>query len=163
MLTTHATCERYRARLVPFIAGLILMVSCAPYRDIEVTDFTVDNFVPQGAKVVINFSATVNNPNRAFVIHSAGGDLSLGQQPFAVAELMRAIPVPAHTQERCSGQLQLTIKDLMAAFQLGFDAKSWDLDSFLFTGDLLVKSAWVKKKFKYKEIPLNQLVNMLQP
>jgi len=148
--------------LVPLIAAIILMASCAPYRDIEVKDFTVDNIVPQGSKIVVNFSATVNNPNRAFVIHSAEGDLNRGEQPFASAQLMQAIHVAAHSRERCSGQLQLAVKDLIAAFQMGFDAKSWDVDSFLFTGDFQVKSAWFKKKFKFKEVPVSRLVDMIK-
>lgn len=154
--------KRLLFRFSLFFAGILLLDACAPFRHIEVKDFVVDNVMVQGQRILIDFSATVNNPNRSFVIHSAGGDIHLGERPFAVAQLLQAIAVPARAQERCSGQLQLTIKDLFAALQLGLDYKSWDWDAFLFSGGFQVKSAWMKKNFNYREVPLSQLMNTLQ-
>jgi LEA14-like dessication related protein len=149
-------------RLMPVAVGLILLASCAPYRDIEVNDFTIDHVSMQGSRILINFSAMVNNPNRAFVLHSAGGDLNLGEKAFANAELLKSIIIPAKSNERCSGQLQLTIQDLMAALQMGLDAKSWDLNALIFNGDLQVRAAWLKKKFRYNNVPLAQLIHAFQ-
>jgi len=139
-----------------------VVASCAPYRDIEVKDITIDNYYMQGSKVTLDFSATVNNPNRAFMLSAAAGELNIGTQPFASAQLLQAIQVPAKSEQRCSGQLQITINDLVTALQMGFNAKSWDLSSMLFTGDLQVRSAWFKKKFRYNEVPLSQVVNNIR-
>ena len=159
MITALSNAKRFCLYLI--FVGVVFFVSCAPYRDIEVKDFSIDNIAMQGSRIVLDFSATVNNPNRSFVLDRAGGDLSIGEHPFAAAILMQAVRVAARSEERCAGQLQLTIKDLMAALQMGFDTKSWDLDSFLFSGDVQVKSAGMKKKFKYNNVPLNRLINSL--
>ena len=143
------------------LGGLFLLSSCSSYRDIEVKDFTIDDFSMQGSNILIDFSAMVNNPSRAFVIQGAAGDLNRGQQPFASAQLMDAISVVGKSEQRYSGQLQLTVKDLMALFRMGTDSNSWDLNSFLFTGDMRIKSAGIKKTFKYRDTPLNQLLNSL--
>jgi len=116
----------------------------------------------QGSKIIVDFSAMVNNPNRAFVIHQAEGQLNRDQKPFSAAHLLQAIVVPGKSEQRCSGQIQLTILDLMGAFQMGADYRSWDMDPFLFTGDIQIRAAWIKKKFKYNDIPLSQLINKLQ-
>jgi hypothetical protein len=150
-------------RLSPLTAlsvALFLLASCAPYREIEVKDLTIDNISMQGSKIMMDFSALVSNPNRAFVLSSAQGELNIEERPFATAQLVKAIQVPAKTEQRCSGQLQLSIKDLVAALQLGFDAKGWDMSSFICTGDMQVRSAWMKKKLKYKEVPLSQIITL---
>ena len=149
-------------RFTLFFAGLFLLTSCFAYRDIEVSDFKVDNINMMGTKIVLDFSVTVTNPNRAFVITSSEGDLNLSQQPFAAGQLVQPISVAAKSEQRCSGQLQLTIKDLMAALQMGFESKSWDLSSFIFTGDLKIRSAWVKKTIRLHEVPLTQLIKDLR-
>ena len=160
MITKPITCAHHGAYLIPFGAALFLLVSCIPYRDIEVNDVTVDNIVMQGTKMILDFSANVHNPNRAFTLHSAEGDIHLGKQLFATAQLIQSISIPARSEDRFSGQLQLNIKDLIAALQLGFDAKSWELESFLFSGEMKVKSALMKKRFSYINVPLNHLVNI---
>jgi len=147
--------------IVLMFVGLSLFSSCASYRDIEVKDLTVDNIIMQGSKIIVDFSATVRNPNRAFVLQSAEGELSNGKQLFASAQMLRTISVPAKSEQRCSGQLELTILNLLSAFQMGLDYRSWDLSSFLFTGEMKVKSGSVKKKFEYKEVPVGQLINSL--
>ena len=148
-------------RLLILFSGLFLLSSCFSYRDLEVKDFAVDNVSMQGTKIVVDFSAMVINPNRAFVIQSAEGKLNRGVQPFADVQLLQPIGVAAKSEQRCFGQMQLAFKDLFALLQMGADYTSWDMNSFLFTGDMKIKSGSVKKKFAYKEIPLKQLVNSL--
>jgi len=148
-------------RLIVPIAGLCVVTSCFSYRDIEVKDVAVDNFTMQGSKFLIDFSATVHNPNRAFVIQSAEGELSRNQKLFGAAQLLQSIVVPGKTEERCSGQIQLSIYDYMAALQVGTNFKSLDMSQFLFTGDVRIKTGCVKKKFKAKEMPLGQLIDNL--
>jgi len=148
------------ARFIMLLGGLFLLSACVSYQDIEVKDFSIDNFSMQGTKILVDISAVVFNPNRAFVIQEAGGELNRGQQPFATAQLLEAITIGAKSEQRYSGQLQLTVKDMMALFQMGTNAQSWD-NSLLFTGDMRIKSGMVKKKFSYKEMPLNQLLNSL--
>jgi len=144
-------------------AGLSLFTSCISFKNIEVREMNIDNFAMQGSKILVDFSATVHNPNRAFLIQTAQGELNRGQHPFAVAELMQPIAVKGKSEQRYSGQLQLTVRDLLALFQMGTDSRSWNIDSFLFTGDLQVKSGCIKKKFTYSNVSLAQLINSLQP
>ena len=143
------------------LGGVFLLNSCFSYRDIEVKDFSIDDYSMQGFTILLNFSATVLNPNRAFAIQEAGGDINQGSQPFATAQLVEAIRIVGKSEQRYSGQLQLTIKDLMSIFRMGTNADSWELNSFFFTGDLCIKASGIKKTFKYKDIPLNQLLNNL--
>ena len=149
-------------RLIVLLAGLFLLSSCFSYRDIEVKDFTINNVSMQGTKILVDFSATVYNPNRVMVIQQAAGDFIRGGQAFAAAQLMQPITLMAKSEQRYSGALQFTLKSLMAALQLGADYKSWEMNSFLFTGDMYVKFGGVKKKFSFKEMPLNQLINNLR-
>ena len=143
------------------LGGVFLLSSCSSYRDIEVKDFTIDDFSMQGSNILIDFSAMVHNPGRAFTLQRAEGEFNHGQHPFATAQLMDAISVVGKSERRYSGQMQLTVKDLMALFRMGADSNSWDLNAFLFTGDMRIKSAGIKKTFKYRDTPLNQLLNSL--
>ncbi|MCL2502549.1 MAG: hypothetical protein FWE30_00770 [Bacteroidales bacterium] len=148
-------------RFTLLLAGLFLLTSCFSYRDIEVKDFNIDNVSMQGTRIVADFSATVHNPNRGFVIQSAEGVFNRGQQPFATAQLLQALTVAGRSEQRCSGQLELTLQDLFAALQMGIDYRTWDISSFLFTGDMRIKSACIKKTFSYKDTPLTQIINSL--
>ncbi|MCL2727369.1 MAG: hypothetical protein FWD56_03205 [Bacteroidales bacterium] len=149
-------------RFLLLCAGFFLLTSCLSFRDIEVKDFTINNVTMQGTKIVADFSAMVNNPNRTFVIQSAGGDLSQGEQAFAHGQLTQSLTIPGKTDQLCSGQLQITIQDLLTALRMGTDYRSWDVESFLFSGDVHVRATWFKKKFSYKKMPINQLINSLQ-
>jgi len=149
-------------RFLLLFAGLFLLTSCLSFRDIEVKDFTINNVSMQGTKIVADFSAMVNNPNRAFVIQSAGGDLSQGEEAFAHGQLLQPLTIPGKSEQLCSGQLQITIQDLFTALRMGADYRSWDVESFLFTGDVHVRAAWAKKRFSYKNMPISQLINSLR-
>lgn len=149
-------------RLIALCAGLFLFTSCFTFRDIEVKDFSIDNISMQGKTIVADFSATVHNPNRTFVIQSVTGDLSRQQAPFASAYLAKPLTILGKSEHSCSGQLVVSIQDLLAALQLGANYKSWDVSSFLFTGDVLVRAAWMKKRLTYKDMPLDQFINSLQ-
>ena len=145
-----------------FFAAFLLCTSCFSSRDIEIKDFVVDNVSMQGSKIIVDFSAVVHNPNRAIVIQHAAGEFSRAQKSFAAMQLLQTITIPAKSKERCSGQIQLTLKDLFSALQMGADYKSWDMSSFLFTGNVRVKSGWLKKKYTYKEMPLSRMITNLQ-
>ena len=156
---------RMPARLIRFMmmcAGLFLLTSCISFRDIDVKDIAIDNLTMQGSKIVIDFSAMVHNPNRAFVIQSAEGDINRNQQHFAAAQLMQPIAIAAKCEQQYSGQIQLSLQSLLAMLQIGSDFTSLDMSSFLFTGNVQIKSACIKKKFTYREMPLNQLINSLK-
>jgi len=148
-------------RFILLSAGLFLLSSCISFHDIDVKDINLDNVTMQGSKIVLDFSAMVHNPNRTIVIQSAEGDFSRAQQHFAAVQLLQPITIAAKSEQRCSGQMQLSLKNLFAALQMGADSSSWDLSSLLFTGDVQVKSGLIKKKYKYKEIPVTQLLNSL--
>lgn len=162
MFTTLFDYRHSRFRLILLFSAFFFFFSCAPYHDIEVKDWNIDKVSMQGSKIIVDFSAVVKNPNRAFVLHSASGDLHLGEKPFAEAQLIQPITIFGKSEERCSGGLKLNVTDLIAAFQMGIDYKTWDYGSFLFTGDFQIKSAWFKRKFKYNKVPLNQLINQIQ-
>ncbi|MCL1973250.1 MAG: hypothetical protein FWG54_00355, partial [Bacteroidetes bacterium] len=61
------------ARFSIVLGCVFLLSSCFSYRDIVVKDFSLDDFSMQGSTILIDFSAMVNNPNRAFVIQGAAG------------------------------------------------------------------------------------------
>jgi hypothetical protein len=143
-------------------AALFLLASCVSYRNIEVKDFEVNNVTMQGTKILIDFSATVQNPNRTIVVQQAEGEVGRGQQSFAAVQLLEAITIAAKSEQRCSGKLQLTLHDLLAALQIGADYRSWEMSSFLFTGDVQVKAGGLKKKYKYTNAPVSQIINSLQ-
>ena len=145
-----------------WFAGFFLLTSCISYHDIEVKNLKVDHVALQGAKVVVDFSATVNNPNRALVLTAAEGELSRGLQPFGSARLLQPITLAAKSEHPCSGQLEITLTDLLAALQIGTNFSSLDFNTFLFSGFINVRSSWVKKKFQYKDTPLTHLINSLQ-
>ena len=149
-------------RLMVLFAGLSLLASCISFRDIEVKNLNVDNVALQGTKVVIDFSATVSNPNRSFILTAAEGELFRALQPFGSARLLHPITLQAKSEQLYSGQLEITIKDLLAALQIGTNFSTLDFNTFLFSGQIDIRSAWIKKKFKYKEIPLTHLINSLQ-
>ena len=146
-------------RTVMLCAAFFLFASCVSFRDIEVKDITFDNIEMQGSKIVVAISATIHNPNRAFVIQSAEGDINREQQRFAAMQLLQPITIASKSEMRYSGQLQLTISNILVLMQMGADYRSWDLSSFLFTGDMMVKSGSIKKRLQYKEIPLDRLAD----
>ncbi|MDR2585997.1 MAG: LEA type 2 family protein [Prevotellaceae bacterium] len=149
-------------RFIVPITALFALTSCFSFKDIELKDFSIDKVTPYGTKIIIDFSAEVDNPNRGFVIQSVAGDLNRNQKPFGAIQLMQAINVPGKTEERCSGQLQFNVSDIMSLFQMGGDINSLDLSSILFTGDVQVRAAWLKKKFKYNNISLDQIAKGLK-
>jgi hypothetical protein len=148
--------------MMMLLAAVYLFTSCVSFRDIEVKDITFDQIDMQGSKIVVAISATIHNPNRSFVISSAEGDINREQQRFATMQLLQPITISSKSEQRYSGQLMLTFSNILVLMQMGADYTSWDMGSFLFSGDMVVKSGSIKKRLQYKEIPLDRLMNTLK-
>ena len=150
-----------RLRLLLLCVLLPLLTSCFSHQDVEIKDIKVTNFSLKGSQVELGFSAELYNPNRAFVIKGAEGLIRRGNSSFATATLVEPILLAARADQTCSGKIVLTIHDFMAALAMGMDYKSWDLDAFLCNGHIQLQAAWLKKKVKFENITLKQLIDSI--
>ena len=150
-----------RLRLLCLCVLLPMLTSCFSYQDVEIKDIAVTSFSLKGSQLELGFKAELHNPNRAFVIKQAEGLLNRGNSPFATARLAEPILVAARSEQSCSGKILLTVNDFMAALAMGADYKSWDLDAFLCDGYVQLQAAWVKKKIKFENVTLKQIINSI--
>ncbi|MBR5855853.1 MAG: hypothetical protein IKY70_01110 [Bacteroidales bacterium] len=137
-----------------------LFVGCSQYKQIDVDDIKIAKIKMNSAKEIdLKFGITVENPSRTlFTLQAIDGVIYRNGAEFANMVLLEEVQVPARFSGDVQAMCRLTLTDPLAALALGLNLASLNNDSFTVDVVATVKGGAVKKSFRYKDIPLSDVI-----
>ena len=138
----------------------ILFAGCAQYKEIEIEDVRISKVNMHSAKEIdLQFSVEVENPSGTpFKLQSIDGVLYRNGAEFAKLILLEEVTAPARFTGDVEANCRLALSNPMAALALGLNMASLNNDTFTVDFVATVKGGALKKNFRYKDVPLSQII-----
>lgn len=150
----------------PFIFVLTLLLltgGCSAYKNISVSDVRLHEFTADSAgRILLNIGFTVNNPTKkAITLTKADISAFMKQVPLANGVLAEPVEIPSGGIYTLSGKYAVELDNpLLLTAGLNFNSKETksQIDNITLDIEAAVKQGSLKKKFKYRNIPLSNLI-----
>ena len=138
----------------------ILFAGCAQYKKIEIEDVRISKVNMHSAKEIdLQFSVEVENPSGTpFKLQSIDGVLYRNGAEFANLILLEEVTAPARFTGAVEANCRLALSNPMAALALGLNMASLNNDTFTVDFVATVRGGALKKNFRYKDVPLSQII-----
>ena len=141
------------------MAGFLL-VGCAQYKEVDIEDVKISKINMRSTKEIdMQFTVSVENPSGTpFKLQSIDGVLNRNGAEFANLVLLKEVEVPSRFSGDVKVMCRLSLSDPMSALALGLNMASLNNDSFTVDFVATVRGGVVKKSFRYKDVPLTQII-----
>ena len=154
-------------RYILILSALILtfLGGCTKYEDIEIKNVEFSSFEFKSTKeAIVSFVVTVDNPTkRRVALSDFKGDLFKSGSHFAEIILSEKVWVDAKTVQSVPVNATVYLKDPLALLASGLDIDKWSPKDFYITGRaVLANDRGLKKKFDFKEVTFDQIMNKIQ-
>lgn len=142
------------------VAMSVALASCMDDDKVKVTG--IEDVQMIGLSRVDIVLKTENMSNRSFVVKSA--DLRIGQYGEDLLDviLTKEVELPRRSIGRVTVPLGLKLiaANPFLLMQLGSIDWENELPDFTVTGDIVVKSGFIRKKIKLKDVPLSEIITI---
>lgn len=150
-----------------FILLLLLtaLVSCTHYNQIKVESIDLANFrMESSTKAYISFNVKVDNPtDKNIMLVGMDGVLKKDMERFAVVSLVDTVSVPAASVNVVKVESEVSLCDPLSLLSMGLNIKSWSVDSFTASGELVLKPVnGCKRTLKLKDTKVESIINMFK-
>ena len=137
----------------PFIFVLTLLFltgGCSAYKNISVSDVRLHEFTADSAgRILLDIGFTVNNPTKKAIT-------------LTKADIREPVEIPSGGIYTLSGKYAVELDNplLLLTAGLNFNSKETksQIDNITLDIEASVKQGSLKKKFKYRNIPLSNLI-----
>lgn len=146
--------------ILSFLAAVLLFAGCAKYSEVDINDIKIGKVKMLTAKEIdIQFKANVDNPTgTAFEVLSIDGVMFRNGVKFATMQMLDKVVVPAASSGDVVLRCRLSLEDHLAALAFGLNLASLNSDDFTVDLTATVKGGIMKKSFRYKDVPISQLL-----
>ncbi len=143
-----------------FIAAALLFAGCAKYNEVDINDVKIGKVKMVGAKDIdVQLKANIENPTGTeFKVVSIDGSVFRNGVDFVGLQLVEEATVPARSSGDVILKCRVTLKDKMSALALGLNLAYLNSDDFTVDLNATVKGGMVKKRIRYKDVPVSQLL-----
>lgn len=148
-------------RIITILAAAIILVtmgSCGKINEIEVTSFKLDSITPKNSRtVVVDFSLGVHNPIMAFTVSGLKGTVyydgvALGN--YAASP----VKISGKTDRVYKMSGLGSLSEGMSFLQLMKMGMNFDTSKVTLDIDVELRVGMVKKKFKFRQKPLDEFM-----
>lgn len=141
---------------------VINLTSCGNFKNVSIDEVEESRVRKQsGSKVVVETRIRVNNPtSHKLVLRKINAEILRNGYQFADVTLKEKVKVPAHTNDYHSVLLEFDVINIMAVITGTVDLTQLD-DSFTATGFIKGGTGLLSKKFKFADVPMSRLENLL--
>lgn len=143
-----------------------MLSSCAGYKQIRLEDVRLEKFRMSAlTSADVTLEMAVNNPTKAtFEIIGAEGTIYRDGSEFARVSQVDdgEVMLPPGTPAKSSITLRVWLTDPFSAVSGGFNPKQWKPENFKADAVVWVKKGKMKKQFKFKDMPVKDLLEQLQ-
>lgn len=144
------------------LLSALMLCGCKQYKNVKVESVQLTSFqLLSTSKASIGFDLMVNNPSHSSLSLSVfEGVLLKNYTPFASFSLGNSPTIGPSTREMVRVNLDMEIIDPISLLSTGLNIKSWKSEDFLINTRLTVKSSsGIRKTFKFKEQPMDKIIN----
>ena len=148
--------------IILFLAAILLQ-GCASYRQVELMDVEFGKVRMKGlTKAEIAVALKIDNPTRnTFHITSMGGFVYGEGVEFARFALVQEIQVPPGKPALVPAIVSVEVADPLALLAKGLNLNTLKNGNFTVDASLQIRKGLVKKNFKIKDVPLEELLQGL--
>ncbi len=138
----------------------LFLSSCSNLKSIEATDAEVESFkLVSVSKAQVVLNVEIDNPSgKTFTIKSLDGELLKDGTVFADVVLLNQPVVPGRAITKVPVNLEITLKDPLAALAMGLNYKSLDISQFAVNATAVVKGGGLKPKIELENVPAKNIV-----
>ncbi len=152
-------------RLLSLVLVLTLFAtSCTKLREVDIKKVDIKSFQLLNTSTAnIELEYLIQNPSgRRLIIESASALLKRSGVDFATATMIKADTIPPRTQSLYRASFRIEVSDPLALLSMGLNLSKWSYKDFRVDARATIKaSGRGKKTIKFKDIPLENLINRL--
>lgn len=142
----------------------LLFAGCADFSEVDIKNVKLDKFnLVNTSRADINFKYLIDNPtNSTLIITAAEGFITKKGVNFAQLGLMKPDTIAPHAVSSNKIGFKVDLLDPISLLSMGLNISSWRIEDFNLNARITIKTAaGYKKVFKFKNVPLEKLVNRL--
>lgn len=150
--------------LIFALALLFLTGGCTAYKNISVSNVRLHEFTADSAgRILLDIGFTVNNPTKkAITLTKADISAFIKEIPLANGVLTEPVEIPSGGIYTLSGKYAVKLDNplLLLSAGLNFNSKEMksQIDNVTINIEAAIRQGGLKKKFKYRNIPLSDLI-----
>ncbi len=146
------------------LLSALLFAGCGNFRDIDIKQVKLQKFnLVSTSRADVTFDYLIDNPtNASLIISAADGFITKKGVRFAQLGLMQSDTIAPRSLTYSSLVIKIDLLDPISLLSMGLNISSWREQDFNLDARITVKtSSGYKKTLRFKNTPLNHLVNRL--
>lgn len=143
---------------------IVLLASCTNFSEVDIKNIKLHEFnLVNTSRANVSFEYLIDNPtNSTLTVTSADGFITKNGVNFAQLGLLKADTIAPRTVSSSVVAIQVNLLDPISLLSMGLNVSSWRVQDFNLDARITVKtSSGYKKIFKFKNVPLEHLVDRL--
>ncbi|MFA6335473.1 MAG: hypothetical protein WCX48_07950 [Bacteroidales bacterium] len=146
------------------ILSALLFTSCTNFSEVDIKNIKLNKFnLVNTSRADVTFEYLIDNPtNSSLIIASAEGFITKEGVNFAQLGLMKPDTIASRSVTSNLVAIKVDMLDPVSLLSMGLNLSSWRIEDFNLDAKITIKtSSGYKKVFKFKNVPLEHLVNRL--
>jgi len=143
---------------------IVLFASCTNFSEVDIKNIKLHEFnLVNTFRANVTFEYLIDNPtNSSFIITSADGFITKKGVNFAQLGLIKSDTIASRSVTSNLVAIKVDLLDPISLLSMGLNISSWRVQDFNLDARITVKtSSGYKKIFKFKNVPLEHLVDRL--
>jgi hypothetical protein len=152
-----------RLQILILLFGL-LVSSCTNFNELDIKSVKLQRFnLVNTSRADVSFNFLVDNPtNSSIIVTSAEGFITKKGVNFAQIGLLKADTISSRVLSSGILSFQVDLLDPISLLSMGLNISSWRVQDFNLDAKISIRtSKGYKKVIKFKDVPLDRLVNRL--
>lgn len=143
---------------------IVLLASCTNFSEVDIKNIKLHEFnLVNTFRANVTFEYLIDNPtNSSLIITSADGFITKKGVNFAQLGLIKSDTIVSRSVTSNLVAIEVDLLDPISLLSMGLNISSWRVQDFNLDARITVKtSSGYKKIFKFKNVPLEHLVDRL--
>lgn len=161
---TLRTMKKFIKIFLSLAAAVLIIGSCADYRDIVLEDITLTGFsLKSASSAQINLTAYVNNPTGGtFNVTDMDGVLYKDDVRFAHFDLVDPCTIQPRMSSKIPMVIEINLDDPLSVLAMGLNIKTWNKKDFMMDVHATVRKGGLRIPFVRKNVSLDKVLEKVK-